>query len=128
MLRDHKLISLGRTDGYIEEYDHSTRISLWDLDSGELLLEAFDTERAVGDSVLSPNERIFVTFGAIGEANDHSGFVHIWDAHRLRQIGSFLGHRTLVTAAAFSVDGNLLATGDKEGFVRIWDVSSFSGL
>ena len=75
--------------------------------------------------MVSPDERLFVTAGAVGPILDHAGIVHIWNAAELRQIGSLIGHRARVEAAAFSQDGKLLATGDIEGFVRIWDLSGF---
>src|SRR5262249_52974868 len=121
MLRDRKLISLAAGTR-----NHPAEIILWNLDEKKPLRESYEPANPVTGLVLSPDEQTFVTTGAVGAILDHPGFVHIWDVHELRQIGSLVGHRVRVQAAAFSPDGKLLATGDIQGFVRIWNVSRFS--
>ena len=39
-----------------------------------------------------------------------------------------LGHTSYVISVAFSPDGNMLASGDMDGFINLWDVSGTTGL
>jgi WD40 repeat protein/predicted Ser/Thr protein kinase len=46
---------------------------------------------------------------------------YLWNLCRGDQLATFTGHTWIVTCAAFSPDGNRIATGSQDGTVRIWD-------
>ena len=48
---------------------------------------------------------------------------YLWNLCRGDQLATLTGHQRIVTCAAFSPDGNRLATGSQDGTVRIWDVA-----
>lgn len=56
--------------------------------------------------------------------NQHSGFheplIELYNAE-LEKLDEWLGHKTEVTALAFSKDGQLLASGDDAGVVFVWN-------
>ena len=47
---------------------------------------------------------------------------HLWNLCRGDQLATLTGHGRTVACAAFSPQGNLLATGSMDGTARIWDV------
>jgi WD40 repeat protein len=47
--------------------------------------------------------------------------VKLWDAITGTEQATLKGHKTLVTAIAYSPDRKFLATGDKSGIVKLWD-------
>ena len=44
----------------------------------------------------------------------------IWDAHSGQSLANLSGHKAEISAAAFSPQGDLLATGDDHGEIRLW--------
>jgi WD40 repeat protein len=120
LMADGRLASQG---GYGNVKERPAEIILWDLTSGRAITHAFEPSNVVTSFVFSPDERTFVTAGALGPAAGHPGFVHIWDAQRFTLIAALPDHAALVTAVAFSSDGKTLATGDANGFVRIWGLT-----
>jgi len=65
---------------------------------------------------LSSSDRTFLS-----ASNDHQ--VRIWDATSGSLLRS-VEHESKVLAAAFSRDGRYVASGTKEGYIRIWNASS----
>jgi WD40 repeat protein len=55
--------------------------------------------------------------GAIGETR-------VWDLGTGKQCAFFSGHKSLVRFVAFSRDGRLLAEGDPEQALRVWEVAT----
>ena len=52
---------------------------------------------------------------------DHS--VRLWDLQNRRLLRSLHGHRGEVWATALSPEGNLIASGSKDGEVKVWPVT-----
>jgi WD40 repeat protein len=121
---DDRLVSLA---GYSNVREKPAEIVMWDLAARRPIHEALEPSNVVADVMFSPDRRTFVTVGAVGTAAQDVGFVHVWDAQHFTHIRSLIGHRARVTAAAFSPDGRQLATGDVNGFVRVWDMAPLTG-
>ncbi|KXJ87265.1 hypothetical protein Micbo1qcDRAFT_216290 [Microdochium bolleyi] len=54
----------------------------------------------------------------------HEELVEIWDASEIRLKSVFHGHESPISALIFSVDGRYLATSDRAGVIKIWDLGS----
>ena len=123
LLRDGRLMSLADNG---EGREHPPELHLWDLELGKPIREEFARNFIVGMH-FAPDERIFITIGALGPVLDLPGVIDVWETSTLRHLGTLRGHRSRVQAASFSADGTRLATGDIGGFVRIWDLTGFNG-
>jgi len=64
-----------------------------------------------------PDGRIFAT-GTQGQNNS----VLVWDISERQQAHSFEGHTDAVTSISFSDNGYYMASGSKDGSVRVWDL------
>ena len=64
-----------------------------------------------------PDGRIFAT-GTQGNNNT----VLVWDISERQQVHAFEGHTDAVTDISFSDNGYYMASGSKDGSVRVWDL------
>jgi WD40 repeat protein/tRNA A-37 threonylcarbamoyl transferase component Bud32 len=96
------------------------RIYVWDARSGRPVqdLEVHPSERIASISV-SPDGRRLAAALYQGRAVK----VFDWDGERLAEARTLQGHPSPVTAAAYSPDGKLLATGDVDGF-KLWNAET----
>lgn len=67
-----------------------------------------------GELAYSPDGLLLAVTGSLG--------VWLYDAKDLTQVGLLEGHATGVTAIAFSPDGKTLASGYRDGTIRLWEV------
>ena len=67
--------------------------------------------------------RIFVT-----EGRDGSGIIDVRDASTGERVHAFRAHHGDVTDVAFSADGTKLATTGDDGYLNIWDTTSWAEL
>jgi WD40 repeat protein/DNA-binding SARP family transcriptional activator len=102
---------------------------IWDADSGDERLTLSGHTGGVNDAAWSPQGDRIVTAGADGTAK-------VWDVSTLRhaqddaalyrgvEIGTELvtldGHMVAVNCAAWSPDGDRIATASADGLVRVW--------
>lgn len=102
------------SDGKTLAYAADTKITLFDISSGQTLRALSGHSLPVDDLRFTPTGRVLVSDGA--------GTIKIWDAAAGAETKS-LKHKTIMTSIALSPDGKLLATGDKNQ-VKLWDVPS----
>jgi RNA polymerase sigma factor (sigma-70 family) len=62
-----------------------------------------------------------LALGGRSRLADDAAFVRLWDGHQEKMIGGTEGGGYRVSCLAFSKDGKLLATGDENGKVRVFD-------
>ncbi len=68
----------------------------------------------------SPNDKRIIS-------GDSTGYIRFWDLEQNQQTAIWKAHRNAINALAFSSEGDILATVDKEGTVR-WSIESFDEL
>jgi serine/threonine protein kinase/WD40 repeat protein len=87
---------------------------IWSVEDLTLVVELRDSafaERAV----FSPDARWLAIVG--GDAT-----IRLWETSRWRQVRTFRGHTDVITAVDFSPDGHFLATGARNGEVKLWSL------
>jgi WD40 repeat protein len=97
---------------------YETAVRLWDPSSGKPRGEIPALSGAF-DVVFSPDSTIIVTAA--------DGAATFWELASLHQRGIILTGGPTLWSLAFSQDGSRLATGDKEGALRIWDMAQVLG-
>jgi WD40 repeat protein/serine/threonine protein kinase len=92
-------------------------VTVWDVVSGkEMLTLQQDIPTTVRALALSQDGR------RLGVADRLS--VRVWDTQTGQPVTSLVGHTSIVTALAFSPDGQSLATGSYDETARIWDATN----
>ncbi|WP_274557275.1 TIR domain-containing protein [Streptomyces spiramyceticus] len=111
--------------------DAAADVRLWDIRTGHCTGELGGHQGAVYRVRFSPDGTVFAT--ADQGAEGQGGAVRIWTADGTdradradgaggpRLLHEFTGHTGRVYALDFHPDGNLLASGDTDGQVRLWD-------
>jgi serine/threonine protein kinase/WD40 repeat protein len=87
---------------------------IWSVEDLTLVKELRDSafaERAV----FSPDARWLAIVG--GDAT-----IRLWETSRWRKVRTFRGHTDVITAVDFSPDGHFLATGARNGEVKLWSL------
>jgi curved DNA-binding protein CbpA len=80
------------------------------------VVSSFKIDSGVSILKFSPNGKKIVT----GEYN-HA--IKMWDLDTRESIGTFVGHKDLISALAFTTDGQQLVSSSWDGTIRFWEVS-----
>ncbi len=99
--------------------DH--RVRVWDARSGTLLQE-FSLSGPVYALACSPDSRTLAAGSVAPRRSIQPGTVTIWDLQTLRPVWTHPAHSDGVLSLAFAPDSRTVATGGKDGMVRLWDV------
>ncbi len=103
---------------FIASGDRSETARWWDARRGENRRTLTDVFGGTG-AVFSPDGRLL----AFGNWGDNS--IQVWDADSGRPMHVLEGHTDSVTVVAFSPDGRTLASGGKDGTVRLWGIEGW---
>ncbi|HEY5913203.1 MAG TPA: protein kinase [Verrucomicrobiae bacterium] len=64
----------------------------------------------------SPDGKRLVTAG-------NKSVAHVWDIDTQQEVRALRGHERIVQLVVFSPDGRLVATGDRDGIVKLWSAT-----
>lgn len=94
-------------------------VKVWDLESGQKLLDLDAHRGAILSCHVSPDRSLFTTTSADKTAK-------VWHCETLDCVHTLKGHSECVRSCRFSWDGCRLATGDDNGEIRLWSVKDGS--
>jgi WD40 repeat protein len=118
--------------------DHSVRV--WDLIAGQEVATLEGGRRAVHAVAFAPGGRLAASAGGAPRRTDRGDpdypyddvtdplKIHLWDLATGKEVTHFEGHQADVTALAFSPDGKQLVSGQRDGTVLVWDLTSLRRL
>ncbi|MCU0524899.1 MAG: protein kinase [Elainella sp. Prado103] len=92
-------------------------IKVWNLNTGELLLNLTGHNRGVNTITISPDGRTLVS-----GSDDYT--VRVWSFLNGALLGALTGHNRDVNAVAISPDGKLLISGGEDRTIRLWSMST----
>ncbi len=107
-----RLVAAGGSEGVLR---------IWDVESGALRALGHRPVSWIGEVVWSPSGRWIVTTDEENMKTDLA--LSFWDAQSGERVLSVTGHVEGVHVVAWSPDGTRLATGGRDGTIRIWGVS-----
>jgi WD40 repeat protein len=111
--KDHVYSAVFSPDGrYLATGGRSNQVHLWELATGQLIYTLPSQDSVFA---FAPDGRTLATC-----EDFHRGDVHLWDVPTGKERRVF-PHPHGASCLAFSRDGRLLATGDVEGVIRVWE-------
>ena len=97
--------------------------AIWDAESGESL-GSFRAD-GVGPGYVTYGPGGGVLAGGLGlECASGTGFIYFWEVPGGKVRRKIYGHDGPILCAAFSPDGETLASGGEEGAIHLWDVET----
>jgi hypothetical protein len=99
-------------------------VKFWDPDTGDRLLSLNKSRPEVNALALAPDGLSCAT--AVGYPKGAKGTEQIllWDARTGQERGRLTGHADVVLSLAYSPDGKTLASGARDGTIKVWDLDS----
>ncbi len=125
-LRGHELsatcVALGKDDLHAFSGSKDCSVIQWDVETGKkLAVMVADRERkGRGGQVLAVATS---SDGKLVASGGRDKLIRLWDARSNELLGSFSGHRDIVTALAFQDGTNQLYTGSADRTVKLWNMT-----
>ena len=107
--------------GWVSVATKAPQTYLWHAETGKRIAKV-----AGGGFTFSPDNRLLACTSPDDTDNDAVGihrFVSVWDIETKEHIACFKEHENQVNSIVFSPCGNLLASSDRGGTVRVWDLT-----
>ena len=102
-------------DGSLLALARGTQIEVWDTAEWRL-------RRRLAAHAQSVDALAFAADGRLASASDDRS-IRLWDTAQGQELLVLRGHTGGVTCLGFTSNSRLLVSGDKEQFVKVWDVS-----
>ncbi len=99
--------------------DQRNILGLWDTSTGRqaIKIPAGKNKESLGHLVFSADgKQIIVARGR------NKGIIGLWDLASGKEIKSFSGHSSFITALALSGDEKIICSGDWVGAIKLWDL------
>ncbi len=102
-------------------------VFIWHSKTGEEVTRftdntAYRSYRPAIPLTFSPNDCLLACVSP--GATPHADLISVWNVSTGERVACFRGHTTQVYALSFSPCGRLLASGDKSGILRVWDIAT----
>lgn len=118
-------VSFSPTDSILVSGSSKGNVEFWDVDSKCRLDILKSKELSSINSIAfnSGGSMLAVGGDAVSDYVD-AKYVEIWDVRSKKVLHILDGHSDLVRSVAFSPSGQILASGSKDGSVKLWDINS----
>ena len=107
--------------------DQETTVYLWHPETGKETARlscntTWPNSRAARPLTFSPDSHLLAC-ASPDDTHQAADLISVWNVNTGERVASLRGHKTLVYALDFSPCGQYLASGDRSGTLRVWDVT-----
>jgi RNA polymerase sigma factor (sigma-70 family) len=100
-------------------------IKLWDPNTGQARITIDRNESYWKFSLaFSPNGKVLASGSGHGPGNQNTGAIRLWDVASGKELPALQDRDVFVTSLAFSPDGQTLAVGLKDYWIRLWNLTT----
>jgi WD40 repeat protein len=95
-------------------------ITVWDVQTGKVVKKLTWPNKGIRTLVMSADGKFFASSG---DDTKDRGEIRLWEAETGKELATWA--RVVARSLAFSPDGTLLAGGDVERGIRLWDLKTY---
>lgn len=95
------------------------RVNIWDIEKKVKVDTLGGDIDYVNNILLSPNEKLLLTSGDVSLQNGKKDIINIWDIEKKEKVAML---ETPADFIAFSPDGKILASGTRDGVIKLWAI------